>query len=357
MRALLLALILSCAVVHVVRAQTSDVVMGEVAVANRSDASRAQALPNVFADALRKLTPEVAPQDQVDLAAALEADPLLLQRFEYEQVIRPTASGIPSIKLMLRGWFHVPQARRLLVGAGVPVWPGNGVDATLWLLEASDGVPRLVDGNQAGLLDGLRATLAPRGVRVLPAMNDLDDWRMVDGLTADDTTQALLEAALRSGAEPAVLVWLQPADDGTAATWTVHAAGRDHRFDSAGSDPAGALGAGGAALLDYLAGTLAVRPSAVIESSAGLDRGAGSYSIWLTGLDRAGAYVQAVELLRAQPMVGAVAPEQADGNRVRVRVELTQALGGLLAQLAADGRLRLVDERPDDADLSLLWQP
>lgn len=357
MRALFFGLILSCAGTAMVQAQAPDVVMGEVAVANRSDATRAQALPQVLADALRRLTPEPSPQDKLDVAAALDADPLLLQRFEYEQVIRPTASGIPSIKLMLRGWFHVPSARSLLVRAGVPVWPGSGVAATIWLVDDSAGERRLLDGNDAGLLDGLRTGLAPRGVRVLPALNDLEDWRMADALVEGGVAEALAMAALRSGAEPAVLAWLHPAADGVSARWFVHAAGRDHAFDSSGTDMAEALAAGAQPLLDLFAGSLAVRPDSVIEASANVDRGAGDYVIWLTGLDRAGSYVQALELLRAQPMVSGVSPEQADGTRVRVRAQLSTPLGQLLALLAADGRLRLLADKPDDADLSLHWQP
>jgi hypothetical protein len=357
MRASILALFLLCASVLTVQAQTADVVMGEVAVANRSDATRAAALPQVFAEAIRRLTPETAPQDRVDLAAALEADPLVLQRFEYEQVIRATARGIPSIKLMLRAWFNVPKARSLLVNAGVPVWPGGGVGATLWLVDDSSDQRRLVDGNEPGLLDGLGKALGVQGVRVMPALNDLEDWRMVDALSEDGVAEALPVAALRTGAEPAVLAWLRAADTGLVAQWYVHAAGRDHRFTSEGEDIAGTLAAGAPTLLELFAAALAVRPESVIESSADVDRGAGDYVIWLTGLDRAGSYVQALELLRAQPMVTGVSPEQADGTRVRVRAQVSAPLGQLLALLAADGRLRVLADKPEDADLSLQWQP
>ncbi len=357
MRAVFLALFLVCAGVPTLQAQGPDTVVGEVAVANRSDATRASAMPQVFADALRRLTPETAAHDRVDLAAALEADPLVLQRFEYEQVIRPTSSGIPSIKLMLRGWFHVPKARSLLVNAGVPVWPGMGVAATVWLVDDSGDRRRLVDGNEAGLLEGLREGLAVQGVRVMPALNDLEDWRMVDALSEDGVAEALPVAALRTGAEPAVLAWLRAADNGVVAQWYVHAAGRDHRFSSEGVDIANTLAAGAPKLLELFAAALAVRPDSVIESSAGVDRGAGEYVIWLTGLDRAGSYVQALELLRAQPVVTGVSPEQADGTRVRVRAQVTAPLGQLLALLAADGRLRVLADKPEDADLSLQWQP
>lgn len=356
MRAILSALFMLCACAAVL-AQEPDVVMGEVAVASRSDATRAAALPDVLADALRRLTPEAEPQSKLNLAETLEADPLLLQRFEYEQVIRPTASGIPSIKLMLRGWFHASKARSLLVRAGVPVWPGGGVQATVWLVDDSSGQRRLLDDREQELLTGLRTGLSGRGIRVLPALNDLEDWRMAEGLSAESAAESLAMAALRTGAEPAVLAWLHSTDDGISVQWFVHAAGRDHRFDTTGSDAAEAIGAGAPALLDLLAGQLAVRPESVIQASAEIDRGAGAYSLWLTGLDRAGSYVQALELLRAQPVVTGVSPEQADGHRVRVRVQVSVPLGQLLALLAADGRLRVIAERPEDADVSLQWQP
>src|SRR5690606_34829388 len=168
MRAVLLALVLSFPGLPSVHAQEPDLVMGEVAVANRSEAVRVQSLPQVLAEAARRLTPDAAPQERVDLAAALEADPLLLHRFEYEQVIRPTSSGIPSIRLMLRGWFHVPRLRSLLVAHGIPVWPGGRVEGTLWLVEEGSEGRGLVDGSQPGLLDSLQAALHPRGVALLP---------------------------------------------------------------------------------------------------------------------------------------------------------------------------------------------
>lgn len=357
MRAILSALFIVCACGSAVLAQEPNVVMGEVAVANRNDSTRAAALPDVLAEALRRLTPEAEPQSKLDLAAALDADPLLLQRFEYEQVIRPTTSGIPSIKLMLRGWFHAPQARSLLVRAGVPVWPGGGVQATLWLVDDSTGQRHLLDDREQELLAGLRASLGGRGIRVLPALNDLEDWRMAESLSEEGTAESLAMAALRTGAEPAVLAWLGSTEAGLSARWFVHVAGRDHRFETAGTDAAEAIAAGAPALLELLASQLAVRPESVIQANAGLDRGAGAYSIWLTGLDRAGSYVQALELLRAQPVVTGVSPEQADGDRVRVRVQVSAPLGQLLALLAADGRLRVLAGRSDDADVSLHWQP
>lgn len=358
MRAVLLALVLSFPGLPSVHAQEPDLVMGEVAVANRSEAVRVQSLPQVLAEAARRLTPDAAPQERVDLAAALEADPLLLHRFEYEQVIRPTSSGIPSIRLMLRGWFHVPRLRSLLVAHGIPVWPGGRVEGTLWLVEEGSEGRGLVDGSQPGLLDSLQAALHPRGVALLPALNDLEDWRMLDGLAPEDGMgEALAKASLRTGADPVVLAWLAADADGVTVQWHVHAGGRDHRLESTGPSRAEALAAGAQPLLDLLAGVFAVRADTVISGSADIERGPGEYAIWLHGLEHAGSYVQAMELLRAQPGVASVAPDQADGDRVRVRVQVTAPLGQLLALLAADGRLRALATPPEDGDLSLQWQP
>lgn len=331
-------------------------VFGTTTVPDRSSEARSRALPAALADALRRLGPEDDPGGRVDAAAALAADETLLQRFEYEQVTRATASGIPSIRLMLRTWFRTRPATELLVRAGVPVWRGGGVDLTLWLVDETD-TGRALPGAAARGAQDLVERLEPRGVRVHWPLHDLDDIRMVESLEPETAAEALAEAARRSAADPAVLAWARHGEEGTGIDWRVAGGdGEPAGFASSGGDLAEALADGVPRLLAVLADRHAVRPSSVTAASGDLDRGAGEYVFWLAGLDRAGSYAEAVALLTGQVMVASLRPEQADGDRVRVRVQLTAPLAQLLALLEADGRLRLSDTPPGDADLSLHWR-
>ncbi len=331
------------------------IVPGEAVVADRTDATRATAMPAALADALRRLSPDAARADGVDTAALLAANELLLQRFDYEQVIRPTASGIPSIKLMLRAWFRAAPAREALVRAGVPVWRGGEVTPMLWLVDESDDGRRLLALRDDPALQSFADALARRGVRLLWAANDLDDWRMAENLTAHGAAGGLMDAATRMTADPAVLAWLRHDDDGVSVDWFVRAGQRDQSFASSGQDLTAALESGIPRLLSLLAESAAVLPGAVATAASGLDRGPGEYVVWLENLGRASAYSEAIALMQSQSIVESVTPEQASADKVRLRVRITAPLGQLLALLAADGRLSLATTPPGDADLTLHW--
>lgn len=336
-------------------AQTGSLA-GEVAVPDRSAAIRAQALPAVLADALQRLTPVDDPASKVDLDAALAEGSTLLQRFEYAQVTRPTASGIPSIKLMLRAWFDPVPARNLLVQAGVPVWPGGALAPAAWLVEGAGDELRLAEGGSDPRLDGFRTALARRGVQPLWALNDLEDWQMVRTLDSASAPATLATAAERTSAALALLAWATPLEAGTRIDWYLHGSGGARSFTSAGDDLAAALADGSPRLVALLGELAAVQPGAAAAVGREIDRGAGDYVVWLENLGRAGDYAEAVALLQAQPPVAAVVPEQAAGDRIRLRISLTAPLGQLLALLAADGRLELQSAPPGDADLSLRWR-
>jgi hypothetical protein len=331
---------------------------GEVAVADRSAATRAQALPAVLADALQRLTPVDDPAAKVDLDAALAEGSTLLQRFEYAQVTKPTASGIPSIKLMLRAWFDPVPARNLLVQAGVPVWPGGGLAPSAWVVEGGGEELRLLDGGSEPRLDAFRTALARRGVQPLWAVNDLEDWQMSRALAPATAASSLAQAAARTAAPLALLAWVSTLADGQGiqVDWYLHGGGDERRFTSTGADLEAALAEGGPRLVALLGELAAVQPGAAAASGREIDRGAGDYVVWIENLGQGGDYADAVALLQAQPPVSAVVPEQAAGDRIRLRISLTAPLGQLLALLAADGRLELQAAPPGGADLSLRWR-
>jgi hypothetical protein len=336
-------------------AQTGSLA-GEIAVPDRSAATRAASLPAVLADALQRLTPVDDPAAKIDMDAALAEGSTLLQRFEYAQVTRPTASGIPSIKLMLRAWFDPVPARNLLVQAGVPVWPGGALAPAAWLVEGGDAELRLLDGGSEPRLEALRAALARRGVQPLWALNDLEDWQMSRTLDAGTAAATLAAAAERTSASLALLAWIQPLADGTKVDWYLHGTGGARQFASTGADLDAALAEAGPRLVALLGELAAVQPGAAAAGVREIDRGAGDYVVWLENLGRAGDYAEAVALLQAQPPVASVLPEQAAGDRIRLRITVTAPLGQLLALLAADGRLELQSAPPGDADLSLRWR-
>lgn len=378
----LLGLLFPVLVAAPVLAETG-LVTGTAAVADRSNAARAAAVPAALADALRRLTPETDPAANThvqELLADRDTE-LWLQRFEYQQRIRPTASGVPSIRLMLHGWFHAAPLRELLLDAGVPVWRGGRAEATFWLVAEGDGVDGAigvagtdiaphqpqhvtVDADNAApgdavadtsriLLDASSAdtgalveTLAGQGISAHWAMNDLDDWRMAQTLSAQTLADELAAAAARSAASVPVLVWLRGSAPQINARWHLLEGGAVTTFDSQGSDIATALAAGADDLVAVLARSQTVTAAAVPQAAAAQDHGPGEYSIWLAGLSRAESYANALAVLSAQSPVLSVAPEQASGDRVRVRIQIDQPLGRLLALLAVDGRLRLETPEP-----------
>ncbi len=341
-------------------AQDEPGVQGTVVVPDRGAGARNEAMPAALAAALQRLSPEPNAGERIDTAAALSADETLLQRFEYQQVTRPTASGIPSIRLLLHAWFRAVPARELLVRAGLPVWRGGRAAPTLWLIDETEEFGRRLYGAEAEAVAGLLEWLEPRGVRVLWPMNDLHDLRMVDALDEGGIAQALADAAQRSAADPPLLAWVRYGSDGAGIDWHLGSEfGAEHppvHFTSSGAGLAEALVSAAPRLISVLADRYSVRPAALAATGGEVDRGPGEYRLWLENLRRAGAYAEATTLLAGQPVVSAMTPEHADGDRVRVRVQISAPLGQLLALLAADGRLLPVSTPPGDADLSLRWR-
>lgn len=332
------------------------VVVGEAVVPDRSDATRTARMPSVLADALLRLSPDAEAAGAIDTAAALAADEQLLQRFEYEQVVRPTASGIPSIRLMLRGWFRVAPAQALLVRSGAPVWRGGRVAPMFWLVEDTADGRRLLDGEADERARAFAEALVARGVRPAWSVNDLQDWRMAEQLDREHAPELLQGAAARAVSDLAVLAWIRAGEEGTGVEWFIHGNDLATPFASAGADVAEALVAGVPRLLAVLAEHAAVQPAALTGTVGTLDRGPGEYVVWIENLARAGAYSAATALLQAQPAVTSMVPEQASDDRIRVRIGISTPLASLLSLLAADGRLLLSSDPPGDADFTLRWQ-
>lgn len=353
-RGALVALFL-CALAHPAAGQVPEGIQGSAVVADRGAAARPEGLARALADALQRLTPDPERIAELDLAPLL-ADEMVLQRYSYEQVSRPTASGIPSIRLLLHGWFDAVALRGFLVRAGLPVWRGGGVRAVLWLVLDDEAGRRLLDTARDPLAAELLARLAARGVQAAGPLGDLEDLRLVDAVAGDGLAEALAAAGGRYPGGPVVLAWIRPDAEGAAVDWHVASDAGVERFASGGPGAAIALADGAPRLVGVLAGSHAVRAAQVLAAAREVERGPGDYVVWIEGLERAGAWAAASALLSAQSMVAGLVPEVAAAERARVRLTLTAPLGDLLSLLAADGRLQAVDGPAADADLRLRWQ-
>ncbi|MBX3724722.1 MAG: DUF2066 domain-containing protein [Xanthomonadales bacterium] len=332
-----------------------DTVQASTVVADRSAAARSEGVGRALADALQRLTPSPERIVELDLTPLL-ADDMVLQRFSYEQVSRPTASGIPSIRLLLHAWFDTAALRGFLVRTGLPVWRGGQVRPVLWLAMDDEAGPRLVDAGRDPVAAELLTRLAARGVVPVAPLGDLEDLRLIEALAGDGLEDALRGARRRYPDGPLVLAWIRPDLDGGSVDWWVVDLADTERFASSGPSPAIALAEGGARLVGVLAGQHAVRASDVLPLAREVERGPGDYVIWIEGLERAGAWAAANALLSSQTMVAGVFPEVAAAERARVRVTLDTPLADLLSLLVADGRLRVIEGPVADADLRLRWQ-
>lgn len=332
-----------------------DSVQASTVVADRGAAARTEGIGQALAIALQRLTPSPERIAGLDLAPLL-ADDLVLQRFSYEQVSRPTASGIPSIRLMLHAWFDTSALRGFLVRSGLPVWRGGQVRPVLWLALDGDAGRRLLDAGRDPVAAELLTRLAARGVLPVAPLGDLEDLRLVEAVAGDGFEQALAGARDRYPDEPLVFAWIRPDPEGGSVDWWLLDGSVPERFASSGPSEAIALADGAARLVGLLAGRHAVSAGDVLPRAREIERGPGEYVIWIEGLERAGAWAAAQALLASQPMVAGVLPEVAAAERARVRVTLEAPLAELLSLLAADGRLRMVDGPVADADLRLRWQ-
>lgn len=339
-----------------VAAQDPEGVQGSALVADRGAAARAEGLGRALATALQRLTPEPERVADLDLSPLL-ADELVLRRFSYEQVSRPTASGIPSIRLMLNAWFDDTALRGYLVRAGLPVWRGGSVRPVLLVAhDDASGGRRLLDPTRDPLAAELLGQLSARGVLAGAPLGDLGDQHLLDAVGGDGLDEALVAARQRYPDGPLVLAWVREDPQGAAVDWHVAGAGGVERFGSSGPSASLALADGSGRLVAVLAADHAVSAAGALAAVREVERGAGEYRVWLEGMERAGAWAAASDLLASQPMVAAVVPEVASAERARVLLTLTAPLGDLLALLAADGRLRPVEGPVPDADLRLRWQ-
>lgn len=296
-------------------AQAIDLYEGEAPVAGQGEVERVAALPAAFSQMLVRLTGD--PDIAFDPAARRIVDdaPRLLQSYRYRQqmVVR---DGIPQSRSWLVARFDPAQVDSALASAGVAVWLPPRPQPLVWLAIDDGSGARLLGESQAGAVAALSASAIQRGLSLRFPAVDSGEAGLVASVLAG-RTEELVAASERYSAPVLLIGTLQRAGAGWRIEWSAFDAGL--RIDSRSGTNAQAaelLAIGG----ELLADALAARYRIVSEGQ--LER----FEVRVAGLQPPNDYARVMAYLQRLPGVQQASPLQADGDVLRLQLQVT---GGL----------------------------
>lgn len=296
-------------------AQAIDLYEGEAPVAGQGEAERSAALPAAFGQMLMRLTgdPDIA-FDPAARGIVSEA-PRLLQSYRYRQQME-VRDGLPQTRNWLVARFDPAQVDTALASAGIAVWLPPRPQPLVWLAIDDGSGARLLGSSQAGAVAALSASAMQRGLSLRFPAADSNEAGLVSAVLAGRTDE-LVAASERYSAPVLLIGTLQRSGAGWRVEWSALDAGlRIASRSGTNAQAAELLAMGG----ELLAGALAARYR--IVSGGQLER----FEVRVAGLQPPNDYARVMAYLQRLPGVQQVSPMQADGDVLRLQL---QVAGGL----------------------------
>lgn len=310
------------------QAQDSALYEGETPVPDQSEAARAAALPRALQQVLAKVSGEADAASDPALAAAIGDASAMMQQYRYRQDVVPV-DGVPQLRLSLIARFDPAAVDALLAASGRSLWPSPRPKPLLWLAIDDGRGPRLVGQAQSAAVAALTRRAAERGLTVSFPQADLAD-QTVGGPQAvwRSDVDAVRTAATRYGREPVLMGRMQRGSGGWTVDWVLFDGSSElRRWSSTDPEAAAVLVAGAdgaaAALANFYASRIMSGP-------------AGDYDVVIEGIDSAVEYARALQYLQGLPVVQALQVQQAEADRLHLRLSLRSGIEGL-ARLASGG--------------------
>ncbi len=228
-----------------------------------------------------------------------------------------------------------------------PAATKRGPGPTLVWLVIDDGSRRTIaSAAQVAALTAMTDAAVARGVRLeFPALDGNDLARIdADTLWSGDPRRALA-AAQRYGASAALIARLSR----NGPMWQ----GRMTLVDPFGSEQYTAEHPDSSSVLADAAKGLADRLQRRRAIAAG-ERIVADHHLWITNIGSASDYARALKYLESLPVVEAIAPEGAEGDRLLVRARLTVRLDRLRDMLALGDVMALEVAPPEPGQPAVL---
>lgn len=339
---LLTCLLASLAVLA--RAEDIDPYEGEVVVADQSEAERTASLGKALAAALVRLTGRADAGSAA--GAALSRAPELLRRYRYRQETDPARPG--QLRTVLVARFDPAGLEALLAEQGLPIWPSPRPTPVVWLAIDDGRGPRLLGDAQSSAVAALTRRARERGLSLSYPLLDLIEQQRVPvaALWQGDSTAAR-EASARYQTRLALIGRLYRSASGWTAEWALWDGPRRLGAVSRSAPDAATVLAEGA----DLAADLIAAQARVTVAASGPD---GRYPVWVEGVGSAEDYVRVMAFLGRSSVVRGILVQEAEGDRLRLELDLRGGLPALRAVVEAGDVLAVQGEDPAEGRLRVV---
>lgn len=306
----------------------------EVPVTSQEARERSAALGRALAQVMVRVTGQPEAGSHPVVARALRSAESLLLASEYRET-EELAGGVPVRRLLLAASFEPDAVDALAVAAGLPLWTGERPKPLLWLAidDGSGAGPRLVSAQQLNVVRPLAQRGLERGLRLsLPAGTAVEQAAVSSLWKLDAAALAVLGG--RYGARVQLLGKIARAPEGGwAAEWLLAEEGKElRRWNLVDPQPQRAIASGADPAADVLAARQATRvPTGqpeVLEAE-------------LLGLRSAEDWLGVAGYLQTLPVLRGFEVREAEGDRLRLRLDLAVDRARFEALLAAGRRLEV----------------
>lgn len=305
-------------------AQDVSLYEGETDVPNQGEAARAAALPDALANALVRLTGDTSVEQDATVLAARPQAAEWMEQYRYRQ----DAGG----QSVLIARFSRDALNGLVTRSGRHVWPSPRPTPVVWLAIDDGRGPRMLSSAQSSAVAPLSRQLQRRGLAVSYPLLDLEEQQriVISAFWAGDTAAAR-RGTPRYQSRVSLVGKLFRAGNGWGSEWRIYDGQRLlAQHEPSALDAASVL----RAAADFLADTLAAR--AVQYAS---DGGAGSYEVEIAELRSSEDFARVMQGLRRMSVVRGIHPLAADGERLRLQLDLTIGLDGFARMVEGAGWL------------------
>lgn len=328
---------LLCLVLSPVLAQNASLYTGEAPVADQSDEARAAGMKVALTQVVVKLTGDGNVVTRDTVAKALTESERYVQTYSYRQDVVNDPAGA-QVKLTLVAQFDRPAIDRLLHDFGIKTASGARPPVlTFVALDDGNGV-RLIGESSGTEGRSLVGAAQQRGLNIaLPNLGDGDQNALGTQAAWSNDLAGLAPFAAKYQTNLLLVGQIRRAGEQWSARWTLSDGNAPQSWDASGEQIDAVLTAGAAGAADRLSGHYA---------ATSLERKITSATVWISGLASAQDYARMLSALTHDDLVREAQPQSVRGDGVLVKLTLNVALEPWLANLPAEGPLRVVSARP-----------
>ncbi len=317
------------------RARAQGAYEAEVPVRSQSESDRNSGFSRGLLQVLGNLSGEANPAARPGVGEELRRAREYVASHDYRQDEGVSASGAPSFSTVMIVRFRPDKVDELVRMAGMPVWPTPRPKPVLWLAIDDGSGPRLVGLGQNNAARAILDRARARGYSLgLPAGNAAEQ-AAAGAIWRGDT--AAIARISRAYSPPMQLIGkLYRSGPGWKADWIFVDNGRVLARSSTTDGDARRAMAGGA---DMAASALTRRYARATAPASP----PGNFTVTITGIGDARAYLRLIGWLEGHPQVGRIVPVEAGEGRIVLELELKAGLPGFRRTLDRDGVIAPVE--------------